>query len=247
MILEMKNYKYPSKEEWEEVSNLFPILNGFGFKEIHFSAIWNREKSLEEAHISKNLQQWDKLLNKKLWNLQQAFTNAKVNYKRGIAISKDEFKDQMKVIQLLQFELYCEMSFYYLISTREVILQIINFAFELGIPEKGRYAVSIGTVKKKLKESNNFCLFGIVQKVSEDLSEANEIRNSMAHSFSKLDPDDRSTLSEDGSRYAAGTRYFIKHDKQVEILNESLESLSVFFHAVRDKLVEKGYVLDAEQ
>lgn len=75
MILEMKNYKYPSKEEWEEVSNLFPNLNGFGFKEIHFTAIWNREKSLKEAHISKNLQQWDLLLNKKLWNLRQAFIN----------------------------------------------------------------------------------------------------------------------------------------------------------------------------
>lgn len=170
-----------------------------------------------------------------------------INYNRGIDINTDDDQKQVQIIQRLQYEFYSEMTFYYLISTRDVILQIVNFAFELGIPEKGRYAVSIGTVERKLEKSDDFDLLGIVQRVSDDLSEATEIRNSMAHSFSKLDPDGRSTLSEDGKNYGSSTRYFIKHDRQVEILNESLKSLSAFFYSVKEKLVERGYGLDAEQ
>src|SRR5690606_18719412 len=139
-------YKYPSPDEWLEVSKLFPKINEFGFEDISPILIWERKKTMKEVHLLQNLSQWDRLLNKKIWNLRQSFVNAIVNYRRGIDISAGNYKNKQTVIQHLQYELYSEMTFYYLISTRDIILQIVNFAFELGIPESGRYAVSIGTV-----------------------------------------------------------------------------------------------------
>lgn len=242
MILKMDDYSYPSKEEWNKFSKDFPDIIKFGFPHIkEHVLIWDGHKSIKEVKVLQNLEHWDNLLNKKIWNLRQSYVNALVNYHRGIALEDDDFRSETKIINLFQYEMYCEMSFYYLISTRDILLQIINLAFDLELPEK---SVGLNSISKKLETNDVFGLSDLITHMQYDLERANSIRNSMTHCFSKLEPDRRSTISSDGNTYYAGTGNVLKYNEQIDIMKNSLTGIRTFFDAIRSRLLLKGYLLD---
>jgi hypothetical protein len=189
-------------------------------------------------------------LNKKIWNLRHSYVNAISYYNRGIALTDDDHKDELKVIHLFQYEFYSEMTFYYLISTRDIIFQIINLAFDLGLSEdskkavKGKPAVSMRSIIDKVEANNPFQLYDIMSKMREDLTKANDVRNSMTHSFSKLDSDRRSIISNDDSTYSAGTGKRISYEEQVDIMLKSMQAIKMFFDSIKVKLIENGVELE---
>jgi hypothetical protein len=252
MKLKMSNYTYPTKEEWSQFSNEVELENNFGFPWVpELKLLLNREKTIAEVNQIQNLHEWDCLLNKKSWNLRQSFINSMVNFHRGIALSPEDYKIEHKIINLLQYEFYAEMTFYYLISTRDLILQIINLAWELSLAESNKtklhkrdLLVTLDNVKTKLQRRGFSDVHKIVVDMEIGMKESNDIRNSMTHSFSILDADRRSSISDDGSTYGAGTGHQISFEEQVRIMRKSLKAISIFMYSIRLELVKKGFVLE---
>lgn len=174
-----------------------------------------------------------------------------VNFDRGIASTSLDYKTESKMINLLQYELYSEMTFYYLISTRDLILQIINLAWGLRLAEnndksnRGNPLVTMNNLKKRLKEYNYQNIYSIVIDMEAEMKEANRIRNSMVHFFSMLDSDHRSSVSDDGSTYSAGTGRMVSFEEQVRIMRKSLNAMSNFMQSLRLELINKGFHLES--
>lgn len=253
MILKMSSYVYPTKEEWGKFGNEASVLSNFGFPLVSaLELLMKGEKTISEVNLIQNLHEWDCLLNKKTWNLRESFMNALVNFYRGIPLISEDYKDENKMINLLQYELYSEMTFYYLISIRDLVLQIINLAWELQLAEstdkliEGRKLVTVNNIKKRLEEYDYQNIRTIVVEMEADMEEAKAIRNSMAHSFSMLDSDHRSIISSDGSTYWAGTGRMISFEEQVRIMRKSLEVMSIFIKTLRLELINKGLYLESE-
>lgn len=236
MILKMENYRYPSKDEWLTVSKKFPKITRFGFPYVkEMMLLLTRKETPKGVYIKKNLYEWDAYLSKKIWNLRQSYVNMVVNFNRGLAVGEEDFEDELKVIQLFNFEFYAETSFYYLIAARDTIYQIINLAFDLDIKE---HRVKGDEILLKLNTKGHSEIHSYVNKAYTGLKEANDIRNSLAHKFSKLSSDRRGTISEDGRSYGASAGHFIDYPRQVEILDRSLEYLRDFFFSIRDSVMQ---------
>ncbi len=240
MILRMENYKYPSRAEWLEISITFPEIGKFGFQRIsEISMLSAREKSIKEVYQLQNLFHWDSYLNRKAWNLRQCYVNTIANYNRGVAIEKDDFSDEVKVINLYQFDFYYETTLYYLIAVRDTILQIVNLAF-VEAPWK-EHQVTL-KVMSKIQDSD---LKEIINLAASNLKDVADLRNSMAHKFSKTNSDYRSTVSDDGKIYSSSKRKAMSYEKKVEILMDALDSLHSFHHSIREKLSGK-YLLEKD-
>lgn len=253
MILRMSSYSYPTKEEWSRFADEASIDNNLGFPWVsELKLLMNREKTITEVNQIQNLHEWDCLLNKKTWNLRQSFINAMVNFHRGVALTPEDYKSENKMINLLQYELYSEMTFYYLISTRDLILQIINLAWDLGLAENNKTklhkkdpVVNLENIKRGLEADSHMNVHKIVYDMDLEMNDANTIRNSMTHSFSMLDADGRSSISEDRMTYGAGTGHKTSFDDQVRILRKSLKAITIFMQSIRLELINKGFDLDS--
>jgi len=240
MILKMENYLYPTREEWLEVSRTFPEMGGFGFSYVKdITLLWEGEKSTKEVHQIQNLYHWDSVLRTKIWNLRQSYVNTLVNFNRGIAQTEQDFKDELKVINLRQFDFYFETTLYYVISARDVIFQIINLAFikkscpEFKVKPDSRFIAKIGNVEVK----------NIVTSAINYLKEINDLRNSLAHKFPKTANDFRSSISDDGKRYSSVKRKAIDYDRRVEILNTGIKNLHQFYIEIRGEIY-RNFPLD---
>lgn len=233
MILKMENYKYPTRDEWLEYSMTFPAMGRFGFSFIKdITLLLEREKSIREVHQIQNLYHWDSVLSTKIWNLRQSYVNTVVNFTRGIALTDQDFKDELKVIHLNQFEFYFETTFYFLISARDVILQIVNLAFIEKSYHESKVKLESGFIAK----IGNLEVKNIVISSIHHLKEINDLRNSMAHRFPKTANDFRSEISEDGGKYSSYQRKAIDYDKRIEKLKAGLEHLYQFFSEIKSEL-----------
>lgn len=255
MILRMSNYSYPTKEEWSKFADEASIDNNFGFSRVsELELLLNGERTITEINQIQNLHEWDNLLNKKIWNLRQSFINAMVNFHRGVALTTEDYKNENKIINLLQYELYAEMTFYYLISTRDLILQIINLAWELSLAEsnetklkKEHLVVTLKNVKSGLLRSGFLNVHKIFEDMESGMKDANSIRNSATHYYSELTPDRRSTISEDGRTYSAGTGENKSVEKQISIMRNSFKAMCTFIGAIRLELIQKGFELNSKE
>lgn len=236
MILKMENYKYPTREEWLEISRTFPEMGRFGFSNIkEFTLLLKREKSPREVHQLQNLYHWDTLINNKIWNFRLSYVNTLVNYNRGVPFLDDEFNDEVKVINLSQFEFFFETALYYLISVKDLVLQIINLAFI----EKPLKEYEVKWNQKMKGELIDLEIRDIVTRAYTNLKEINDLRNSMAHKFALTSKDYRSSISSDDRTYGSTIKNEISYIERVEKLNSGLESLHLFYIEIRNKLCEK--------
>lgn len=241
MKLRMENYHYPTKEEWISISKRFPKIGRFGFPHVNdLELLLTRKEPKERVRLKQNLFEWDSYLSKKTWNLRQSYVNSVVNLQRGIAIDNDDFEDEIKVIQLFNFEFYTETTFYYVISVRDIICQVINLAFGFGLNE---HWLKMEKLMKKAELNKSTGIYQILDDAYSGLKEANDIRNSLAHKFSKLNSDNRSSVSDDGRTYGAGSGYFIGYPKQIEILDNSLDCLETFFLSSKTE-ISQAYDLE---
>ncbi|WP_439490217.1 Cthe_2314 family HEPN domain-containing protein [Algoriphagus sp.] len=231
----MENYSYPTRDEWLEYSMTFPFMGRYGFSFVNeFNLLLEGEKSSKEVHQIQNLYHWDSILSTKVWNLRQSYINALVNFKRGIAKTDQDFENELKIIHLRQFEFYFETTVYYLVSTRDVIYQIVNLAFiEVYLPEN---EVTLIRILKKIQDVH---LRGILVRSSTNLKDINDLRNSMAHRFPKTANDFRSEISEDGRIYSSYKRKAIDYDKRIEKLKNGLEHLYQFYSEIKVELSKK--------
>lgn len=232
MILKMENYKYPTREEWLEVSRTFPEMGTFGFSNVkEIGLLLEGEKTAKEVFQLQNLYHWDSVLSTKVWNLRQSYVITLVNFNRGIAQTDQDFKSELKVINLRQFEFYFETTMYYLISARDIIYQIVNLAFiQIRLQEREV------TLNKILKNIQDVHLGDLIKSSSIILKDVNELRNSMAHRFPKTANDFRSEISEDGRRYSSFKRKAIDYDKRIENLTTGIEHLHLFYSEIKVEL-----------
>lgn len=138
------------------------------------------------------------------------------------------------VINLKQFEFYFETTLYYLISTREIIYQIVNLALVEGNLLENE--VSLGKILAKVQTEP---LKDLLRRSSIGLKEVNELRNSLAHRFSKTGNDFRSSISEDGKKYNSFKRMAIDYVRRVEILNTGIKNLHQFYKEMGSEIYKK--------
>lgn len=109
------------------------------------------------------------------------------------------------------------------------------FVSELHIKEN---QVKGDKILLKLKTNGHAEIHSYVNEAYNGLKEANDIRNSLAHKFSKLSSDRRGTISDDGRSYGASAGHFIDYPSQVEILDRSLKYLRDFFFSIRGSMMQ---------
>lgn len=237
MVIKLKNFKYPSKEEWNTIYKKFPKIGLFGFEYVDdLTSFFIEGKDFIEVRKRKELYEWDHILEKRARSLQMSFIFSITNFERGIPLKNNNFENEQKIINLILFEYYCESAFYHIHSFRDLLLQIINSAFSLEIPEN---KISFRKIKKKLNSD-----FSSILKPLEDLEiklkQTSDIRNTIVHRFPALDPDHRPSISNDGLTYYAGTGEFVKPEDQLKIINDSILALGRFWEILRVEFVEYG-------
>jgi len=122
-----------------------------------------------------------------------------------------------------------------LLGSRTFFVSEFTLAFDLDIKEN---QVKGDKILLKLKTNGHAEIHSYVNEAYNGLKEANDIRNSLAHKFSKLSSDRRGTISDDGRSYGASAGHFIDYPSQVEILDRSLEYLRDFFFSIRGSMMQ---------
>ena len=190
VIYKASDFTYPTKEELEFASKLIPNLHTFEYEYISdIEALTCSDSELKLIFKKNHLFCWNLYLRNKIGKFQFAYTNSITYYKRGIP-SKDDNQDSKLYINLIQFYFYSETFYYFLISVRDIILQIINVYFDLGFKED---RVSHIEIIKSLADQP---VAKILTKYSTQLKNHSDIRNSLTHRFPVNEPDYRSSYRE---------------------------------------------------
>lgn len=140
ITLKTDDFKYPSLEERSIAREKFPNFSNSGFEyKNEIISILVENKTLSEANNANNLYWWDNCLQKKLAKLNNAYINIITNYYRGIPKNTTEFEKE-NYLNKIQFDFYLETLYYFLFSVRDIILQILNIYYNIGLEE---YELSI--------------------------------------------------------------------------------------------------------
>jgi len=185
VIYKASDFTYPTKEELEFASKLIPNLHTFEYEYISdIEALTCSDSELKLIFKKNHLFCWNLYLRNKIGKFQFAYTNSITYYKRGIP-SKDDNQDSKLYINLIQFYFYSETFYYFLISVRDIILQIINVYFDLGFEED---KVSQDKIITRLGDQP---VAIILRKYKTQLKNYSDIRHSLTHRFSVNEPDYR--------------------------------------------------------
>lgn len=191
-ILKRENYHFPSVEEMKFFDEKTPNLKAFDFKP--FSAlisVLNKEVAMEEAKRLEDLNSWYVVFSNRLLKLRETYMYLSIYLERGFPDNPNKC-DEEEIIDYANFNYYSEVFYYYFFSTRDVLAQILNVFYDIGLLEDER------RFNKKIYKAISHAKVKIVlANFKAKTSSASENRNSLAHGFPINEPDYRSSLSID--------------------------------------------------
>lgn len=226
-----EDFQYPSSEERAAARESYPDIHHFNFEYINtFLLMFQEDKSPWEIDRKNNLFWWDNNLQSKIAKLYLTFINVHTHYHRGIPNNEKEYSDK-NYMNKLQFDYYSETLFYFLFSCRDIVLQIINTFYKLGIDD-GK--VCLRTINKELKEAEPKVLAEI-ESLNKNIKTASDIRNSLTHKYPLNKPDNRTKIIEsaDGLTFHGETGNFKNPDEIMENIISSLNHFSNFLKALK--------------
>lgn len=235
IILKQEYFRYPTENELSLIEEKFSELTHFDFEYVNSFFLAFKPDSLESLQVKDNLYWWDNTLCNKLGKLRTSFYNVAVNYCRSIEKSGFEIISE-KSINKIQFDYYVETLYYYLFSSRDIIFQILNVYYNLGIKED-----DYGFNKKVKNSIKNESVKELILGLSYDFKVASEIRNSFTHRFPANQIDYRVTYSEtpEGNCIKAGNEKIL-HDKDIfENITFSIKRLEGFILSLKSLLLTK--------
>lgn len=233
IILKASSFKYPSKDELRLVDK-----KGFNLKVFDFgfeglmTSILELNKPLKIAHKENSLNEWNRCLLNKIGKLSRTYSLAVVNFNRGIPERGQKFLKKHE-LNRIQFEYYCEIFYYFFFSTTDIIGQILNTHYDLGLKENG-----VQFKKLKLGEESVQIL---LDNFTKETSLANTYRNSFTHRYPLNLPDYRTSLEIKDNRHilGAGIGTVISPNEFISNMKSSLESLSSLLSGLNKVFNEK--------
>jgi hypothetical protein len=229
ITIHSEDLKYPSEKEFKKVLKKCPKLEIFNFAYNHaLILIVNERKSLNEASRLSNLYWWDSCLQYRLEKVRDTYVYTLTNHSRGF------FDDYTKCthIQLINhfgFNYYAEIFYYFFFSTRDIIAQILNSFYSLGIKENQLH-FNKAFINKIIDKNVKIILL----KYEDDTIRASDYRNGFTHRFTPNLPDHRSVVIKDNKELKFGGGRFIESGKIVENIDNSINSLSNFILELKE-------------
>jgi hypothetical protein len=125
-----EDFKFPSLEERKEAYSNYPNIRRFGFPEHSIANLFNNTTSsfdvaAYEVQRDAYLFYWDLCLLNKLGKMHESYVNLIVNYNRGVPDNNSAFDEEFESNKFL-FDFYTETFYYFYISARDYIGQIIS-------------------------------------------------------------------------------------------------------------------------
>ncbi|WP_321308932.1 Cthe_2314 family HEPN domain-containing protein [Marinifilum fragile] len=223
-----EDFKYPSTDERINALKSYPELSYFDFEFQPFSFTILPT----DQHKKNHLFWWDKCLRSKLEKLQASYVYTKTHYERGIPEDEENFTNT-NYINRTQFDFYIEVFYYYFISTRDILFQIVNIYYDFGLKERGV------NYKNLIQEKVNKEVIDLLDKFNKNISDSSEIRNSITHRY-PLNHDDCRTefddRSEDYIYLTFKTKKAISRLELIEDMNRSLTHLSEFVNQLKKNM-----------
>ncbi|WP_158797526.1 Cthe_2314 family HEPN domain-containing protein [Pedobacter sp. L105] len=225
ILLKAKDFKYPTKLELQRIKTDKPKIKRFTFPYINeVDELLIEKKSLEDVARKSQLHWWNQCLVNRLGNLDHSFTHALVHYNRGLP-------DDVKVyanddyINRVQFGYYGETYFYFFVSVRDTIAQLINIYSKAGFEEHQIYLND-----KFFKKINEVDLRKCLENFVKTTTEIVNIRNGLAHRYLLTHHDNRPTIKiQNGNpTYNAGTGTYIKSSELLTEIKKSFDHLAKF-------------------
>lgn len=238
MTYKSEDFKYPSFEERKEAAIGYPSIRNFGFKEYSIATLFNNPHDLHIAKKEADLFYWDLCLTNKLGKLSESYINFITNFNRGVANSFAEYKESNTLNSIL-FNYYTETFYYFYISSRDYIGQIISVFCDL---RKKDNEVDFNKLKTQI---TNDKIKAIILEFTDALNKTGNYRNTFTHRYPANFPDFRPKVTEEdfplinGNKskkrkiYQAGSGKYTKPIEFVENINESLKILETFINKLR--------------
>jgi len=231
MVLLAKDFKYPSKEERENACANYPKIKNFGFEQkTGFEFIEDVAESIKENNVSHNLYWWDNCLTNRLGKLHETYVYLHTHYHRGF--EEDILKcNKTQAVNKLQFQYYTEVFYYFYVSTKDIIYQIINLYNKNDLPEDN---VTSRNLKSKLMQSSLIReeLIQFEDKINSFLKN----RNAFAHRFTPSLPDYKTEYRDKTIEFKSGE---FLNDKDIFLeINLSLSALRQFIEKLKKCFLE---------
>ncbi len=228
IIVKAEDFRYPTKEEIEAAGEKYPELGNLGFEEKNdIEMILEKGNSFYKTNKEVNLFWWDVSLLNKLGKLNRSYINTSVNYERYLHSIENGLKNEY--IHIIQFNFYAETAYYFLISARDIIYQIVNIYFDLKMQE---YDVN---TKRILQTLNNKKVKKLIVNLENDLKVASNIRNSFTHRFPKNQKDYRMIYikNDNSEELSIGSGRELKPEEIIKNIDNSLQVFSCFINELR--------------
>jgi hypothetical protein len=223
METKSEDFKYPTIEERKTANAILPKFSSFKFEyQSGIALIFNRELSPKEIEKRANLFYWDICLGNKFGKLRETYIYLLTNYYRGFNedCSKSSFSGDS--INHFLFDYYSEIFYYYYFSSIDIILQIINLYYTIGISE-----MKIRLNDEFLKKIKDEDVKKLLNTFKENTKEASELRNSFTHRFTPNLPENRIYVTEEfDGRKLVGKGNISDSQKLTNNMKMILEELS---------------------
>lgn len=220
ITIQPKDYRYPTKREFIKFLKKCPKLEIFNFKYEHPLELLMKRTSMNEVSRLGNLYWWDNCLLYRLEKVRDSYIYTLTNYYRGFP--EDYTKStHNQLINHFQFNYYAEIFYYYYFSTRDIIAQILNFYYVLGIDEFKVHFNKVFITKIIDQSVKN-----ILMEFEGETKNANDYRNGFTHRYTPNLPDNRSVIVRDNKELHFGAGQHIESEKIIENINNSITTLS---------------------
>jgi hypothetical protein len=224
-----EDFTYPTKEERILSGKDYPRILNFGFPYINpLHSFMSDNINAKVATIKHNLHDWDICLSNRFGLLNETYVYGITYFTRGFS---EEFltSSGKNHVNRLLFEYHAEIFYYYFISARDIIAQIINLFFNIELKEN--FLLNAGFIDKI---PNNEVRTSM-RKFLQETDEASGMRNKFAHRFTPTQADFRMELTEENGRtiLSLGGRKQISSDWIVNNIKGSLILLSDLMTALK--------------
>lgn len=230
MILLREDFKYPSNDEIDVISNEIPSVVNFGFKNLKETELFLDGLPNEEVKRIDHLFWWDYCLGNRFGRLRQTFEYILVHYMRGITELNNP-KSPRETANTLLVDYYSEAFYYFYFTSLDIIAQIINVYFRLNIDED-----KVDFTKIKIKETK---VKHLLEQFYEYNKQSRELRNTFTHRFSPTMGDFRAqtVMGEDDQNILGfGSNKQIALDTIVCDIKNAMRMLSTLLDQLRNYL-----------
>ena len=225
IAIKIDEFVYPSCEELQKIRPDTPRLQPFGFPYVHeIVALFDGVGNMQDVARRSNLHWWDHCLVNRIGSLSHAYTTALVNYNRGLPDEVKAYRHE-HFVNRAQFGFYGESYFYFFMSVRDTIVQLINIYYGMGIAED-----KLRISKELIKKIPNQQVGNLFTHFLADSELTSDYRNGLAHRFLLTQPDHRPTIHYDQGNmvYEAGAEKEITSSHLLAEIKRSMLCMSQF-------------------